>query len=170
MGSVSCSFNQVEWNYDIHDQELLAIIYGLQAWRHILLSTLHIITIYTNHKNLTFYRSAHRIAQQVAQYLGELTDYHFTLVHKPGTSNRADAFSQWLDYDTGVLDNKDVIILGPELFTNATELLNLEQKVFTTQEECKEWITELQQSFPLDEIEGQWFYCGHPMVPESKEL
>ena len=41
-----------------------------------------------------FYRSAHRIAQRVAQYLGELTDYHFTLVHKPGTSNHTDVFSQ----------------------------------------------------------------------------
>ena len=60
--SVSRSFNQVERNHDIHDWELLAIIHGLHAWRHILLSTPHIITIYTDHKNLTFYRSAHRIA------------------------------------------------------------------------------------------------------------
>ena len=61
VGSVSHSFNQAEQNYDIHDRELLAIIHGLHAWRHILLSTPHIITIYTDHKNLTFYRSTHQI-------------------------------------------------------------------------------------------------------------
>ena len=63
IGSVSCSFNQVERNYDIHDRELLAIIHRLHACRHILLSTPHIITIYTDHKNLTFYRSTHWIAR-----------------------------------------------------------------------------------------------------------
>ena len=63
VGSVSRSFNQAEWNYNIHDRELLAIIHGLRAWRHILLSTPYTITIYTDHKNLTFYRSAHQIAR-----------------------------------------------------------------------------------------------------------
>jgi hypothetical protein len=134
----------VEQNYDIHNQELLAIIHGLQAWRHILLSTLHIIMIYTDHKNLTFYRSACRIARQVAQYLGELANYHFTLIHKPGTLNPADVFSQQLDHDTGTSDNEDVLVLGLELFANATELLNLEQSVFAMQEKYEEWIMELQ--------------------------
>jgi hypothetical protein len=55
-------FTPAEQNYNIHDHELLVIIYGLKAWRHILLLTLHIITIYTDHNNLTFYRLAHRIA------------------------------------------------------------------------------------------------------------
>ena len=130
----------------------------------------HIITIYTNHKNLTFYRSAHRIARRVARYLGKLANYHFTLVHKPGTLNHTDAFSRWPDHDTETLDNEDIVVLGPELFANAIELLNLEQKVFTVQEEYKEWITELQQSSPLDKIEGRWFYCGCPVVPRNEEL
>ena len=137
VGSISCSFTLVEQNYNIHNRELLAIIHGLHAWRHILLSTPHIITIYTDHKNLTFYRSTHRIAQQVVRYLGELADYHFALVHKPGTLNHVDVFSWWLDHNTGVSDNEDIIVLGLELFTNAVELLNLEQSVFTAQERHK---------------------------------
>lgn len=160
----------MERNYDIHDRELLAIIHGLHAWRHILLSTPHIITIYTDHKNLTFYRSTHRIAQQAARYLGELADYHFTLVHKLGTLNHVDVFSWWPDHNTGVSNNEDIIVLGPELFTNAMELLNLEQSVFTAQGRHKKWIEELRQDFPLDKVEEWWFYHGHPVVPEDEEL
>ena len=63
VGSISHSFTPAERNYDIHDRELLAIIHGLRAWRHILLSSPHVITIYTDHKNLTYYRHAQRIAR-----------------------------------------------------------------------------------------------------------
>ena len=66
VGSVSHSFTPVERNYDIHDRELLAIIYGLRAWHHILLSSPHVVTIYTDHKNLTYYRHTQRITQRVA--------------------------------------------------------------------------------------------------------
>ena len=57
------------------------------------------------------------------RYLGELADYHFTLVHKPGTLNCADAFSRRPDHDSGALDNEDIVVLGPELFANAAEIL-----------------------------------------------
>ena len=67
----------------------------------------------------------------MAQYLGELADYYFTLVHKPGTLNHADAFSRRLDHDTSISDNEDVVILGLDLFANAAEILDLEQNVFT---------------------------------------
>ena len=62
VGSVSHSFTPAERNYDIHDRELLAIIHGLRTWRHLLLLSLHTITIYTDHKKLTYYRQAHHIA------------------------------------------------------------------------------------------------------------
>ena len=106
----------------------------------------------------------------MARYLGELADYHFTLVHKPGNLNHADAFSRWPDHDTGVLDNEDVVVLGPELFTSAMELLNLEQDVFTTQEEHGKWIEELQTDFPLDKVGEKWFHCGCPVIPAVEEL
>ena len=121
----------------------IAIIHGLRVWRHILLSTPHIITIYTDHKNLTFYRSAHRIMQQVAWYLGELADYHFTLVHKPKTSNCVDAFLQWPDHNNRAFNNEDIVVLGLELFANVTKLLSLEQDIFAKQEKHEEQMREL---------------------------
>ena len=108
--------------------------------------------------------------RQVARYLGELADYHFTLVHKPGTLNCADAFLQWPDHDNGALDNENVVVLGPELFANATELLDLEQSVFATQEEHGDWIEGLRMNFPLDRVNEKWFHRRCPIVPETNEL
>ena len=113
IGSISHSFTPAERNYDIHDRELLAIIHGLRARCHILLSSPHVIMIHTDHKNLTYYWHAWRIAQWVAQYLGELADYNFILVHRPGTSNKADHLSRHPDYNTSTNDNEDVVVLPP---------------------------------------------------------
>ena len=106
----------------------------------------------------------------MVRYLGELADYHFTLVHKPGNLNCADAFSRRPDHDNGTSDNEDVIVLSLELFANATELLDLEQKVFTTQEEHRNEIEKLQGDFPLNKINEKWFHHGCPVVPEVEEL
>ena len=66
VGSVSQSFSLAEQNYDIHDRELLTIIHGLRAWCHLFLSSPHVVTIYMDHKTLTYYRHAQRIMRHVA--------------------------------------------------------------------------------------------------------
>jgi hypothetical protein len=68
------------------------------------------------------------------------------------------------------LDNEDVVILGLELFANAMELLNLEQSVFTAQEEHRDWIEGLRMDFPLDKVNEKWFHRGRPIVLETNEL
>ena len=126
VGSISHSFTPAERNYNIHDRELLAIIHGLRAWCHILLSSPHVITIHTDHKNLTYYWHAQRIAWWIAWYLGELADYNFVLVYKPGTSNKANHLSRRPDYNTGASDNEDVVVLLPHLFVNTMNMLSLD--------------------------------------------
>ena len=68
------------------------------------------------------------------------------------------------------MDNEDVIVLGPELFANATEILDLEQRVFTVQKEHRDEIEKLQGDFPLNELDGKWFHHRCPVVPEVEEL
>jgi hypothetical protein len=170
VGSVSHLFNPAERNYNIHDRELLAIIHGLRAWHHLFLSSPHILTVYTDHKNLTYYWHTQRITRCMARYLGELADYHLTLVHKPGAQNRVDVLSRRPDYDTGGKDNEDVIVLPEHLFTNAAEILSLEQQVCEAQEEHKEQIEELRKEFAMDAIEGKEFYRGRLVVPDKEEL
>ena len=37
--------SMVEWNYEIHDKEMLAIIHMLEEWRHFLEGTWHLVEI-----------------------------------------------------------------------------------------------------------------------------
>ena len=41
----SKSLSPVEWNYEIHDKEMLAIIYALEEWRHFLEGAQHLVEI-----------------------------------------------------------------------------------------------------------------------------
>ena len=45
-----------EINYAIHDKELLAIVASFTHWRHYLVGSTFPITVYCDHKNLTFFR------------------------------------------------------------------------------------------------------------------
>jgi hypothetical protein len=55
---LSKSFNPAQMNYDVHDKELMAIIKALTHWRLHLEGTKEEITIYTDHRNLQFWKDA----------------------------------------------------------------------------------------------------------------
>ena len=55
---LSQSFIPAECNYDIYDRELLAIIHTLKSWRHYLHGSPFPIQVFTDHKNLTYFRQA----------------------------------------------------------------------------------------------------------------
>jgi hypothetical protein len=106
----------------------------------------------------------------VARYLGELADYDFKLVYKPGTANKADHLSRRPDYDTGTNDNEDVVVLPPHLFVNAVNTLSLEREVYEAQKEYEEEIEELRKTHPFDQVNGHWFRKGQPVVSNEQEL
>ncbi|KAJ3489900.1 hypothetical protein NLJ89_g11486 [Agrocybe chaxingu] len=59
-----------------------------------------------------------RLNRRQARWASELADYHFSLVHKPGSSMaRADALSRRPDYDKGYNDNIDVTLLPSHLIS-----------------------------------------------------
>jgi hypothetical protein len=55
---LSKALNPVERNYEIHDTEMLAIIRGLEEWRHYLEGARHPVEIWTDYKNLEYFRVA----------------------------------------------------------------------------------------------------------------
>ena len=57
-GFISRTFSPTERNYEIYDRELLSVIRALQEWRHYIQGSPHETTIYSDHKNLTYFRSA----------------------------------------------------------------------------------------------------------------
>lgn len=81
---LSQTMSPAEWNYDIYNKELLGIIRALEEWRHYLEGTRHDFKIFTDHKNLAYFREAHKLNRRQAQWALYLTCFHFTLHHRPG--------------------------------------------------------------------------------------
>ena len=60
-GYISHSFTATERNYEIYNRELLSIIHTLETWRHYLLGSEHPTIILSDHKNLTYFQTAHKL-------------------------------------------------------------------------------------------------------------
>ena len=64
---LSKSLNETERNYEIHDKEMLAIIRGLENWRHPLEDTCFKFEIWTDHKNLEYFIKVQKLNQRQAR-------------------------------------------------------------------------------------------------------
>jgi hypothetical protein len=81
-----------------------------------------------------------------------------------------DGFSHQPDYDTGERDNEEVVILPEHLFTNATEILTLDQQVEDAQRIHEPQMDKWKQEFAMEVIDERYFYRGQLVVPADEEL
>jgi hypothetical protein len=96
---------------------MLAIIQGLEEWRHYLEGARHPVEIWIDHKNLEYFRVAQKLNHRQARWSLYLSRFNFTLHHKPGQSmGKPDALSRWADHGSGQGDNNNLMLLTPELF------------------------------------------------------
>ena len=58
---ISKMFSPAERNYEIYDRELLAIIRALEEWRHYIQGSPHTTIVFSDHKNLTYFREAQKL-------------------------------------------------------------------------------------------------------------
>jgi len=61
---LSKSLNETEGNYEIHDKEMLAVIRGLENWRHLLEGTKFKFEVWTDHKNLEYFMKAQKLNER----------------------------------------------------------------------------------------------------------
>ena len=61
-------FSPMERNYKIYDRELLGIIQALEEWRHYIQVSGHTTIIHSDHKNLTYFRTAQKLNQRQARW------------------------------------------------------------------------------------------------------
>jgi hypothetical protein len=110
---LSKALNPVERNYEIHDTKMLAIIRGLEEWRHYLEGARHPVEIWTDHKNLEYFQVAQKLNRRQARWLLYLSRFDFTLHHKPGRSmGKPDGLSRWADHGSGQGDNDNLTLLA----------------------------------------------------------
>jgi RNase H-like domain found in reverse transcriptase/Integrase zinc binding domain/Chromo (CHRromatin Organisation MOdifier) domain len=170
VGYHSHTLNPTEQGYNVHNQELLAVMRGLCQWRHLFLSSPYTTTVIMDHANLQYYQQPQKINQCVACYLGDLANYDFKLVHKPGKLNKADHLSQWPDYNEGKGDNENVLVLPDTLFTRVLLMMDIEQQVYDLQGEraskIQGWVT----TALLTSVNHHWFHGSRPVVAGEPEL
>ena len=106
----SRKFTPTEENYDVHDKELMAIVDAMRHWR-IYAESCSELTIYTDHKNLTFFTTSKVLNRRQVRWSEELGQYKFKIVYTPGKDNgRADALSRRSDL-AGTKTTQDTSIL-----------------------------------------------------------
>jgi phosphoglycolate phosphatase-like HAD superfamily hydrolase len=117
VGFMSDAMNPAERNYEVYDKELLAIVEALKKWRKQLLGAQEDFEIWTDHKNLQYFRAPQNVNRRQARWIGDMAEYHFTIHHLEGGKNKgADALSRRPDHDDGSTDNKEVTILPEHWF------------------------------------------------------
>jgi RNase H-like domain found in reverse transcriptase len=114
---LSKSLSEVECNYEIHNTEMLAIIRALEEWHHYLEGARHPVEIWTDHKNLEYFRVAQKLNRCQARWSLSLSRFDFRLHHRPGRSmGKPDALSRCADHGSGRDDNSNLVLLNSELF------------------------------------------------------
>ena len=117
--------NEMERNYEIHDKEMLAIIRGLESWRHLLEGVQSKFEIWTDHKNLEYFMKVQKLNRRQARWTLYLSRFDFMLKHVPGTRiGKADGLSRRSDWKVDVeKDNEDQILIKDNWICNLQEVV-----------------------------------------------
>jgi len=100
---LSKSLNETERNYEIHDKEMLAIIRGLEVWRHLLEGAQYKFEIWTDHKNLEYFMKVQKLNRRQTRWALYLSWFDFTLKHVAGMKmGKADGLSRRADWKVGI--------------------------------------------------------------------
>ena len=89
--------------------------------------------IWTDHKNLKYFRKSHKLNRKQARWYLKLQDYNFILQHIPGKTNTKTDILSRKDQVNTKDDNKDVQVLKKELWTRRTitEVMMLKKNKMT---------------------------------------
>ncbi len=102
----SATFTPIKRNYNIYEQELLAIMKALTYWQHYLEWTKTPFTILTDHANLQYWKSPQKLNHHTARWHADLQEYDFIIKHISRKINTpADELSHPPNTNQGENDN-----------------------------------------------------------------
>ena len=102
------SLNETERNYEIHDKEILVIVRGLEAWRHLLKGAQFKFEIWMDYKNLEYFMKAQKLNRRQAKWALYLSQFDFTLKYVVGAKmGKANGLSRRADWKVGVDKDND---------------------------------------------------------------
>ena len=89
----------------------------MEEWRHFLEGSELGFEVWTDHKNLEYFRTAKKLNRRQACWSLFLARFDFVLHHQPGKSmGKPNAFSRRADHGTGSDDNSNITLLTLGLF------------------------------------------------------
>ena len=185
---LSKSLNETERNYKIHDKEILAIIRGLEAWKHLLEEAQYKFEIWTDYKNLEYFMKVQKLNRRQARWALYLSRFNFTLKHVAGSKmGKADRLSRRADWKVGTdKDNEnqvfikdhwihsmyEVVVEGPEV-----ELVEKIKKVRSKNKDVVRVVEEMKRAGVKELRENEWkiednlvLKEGKVYVPKDEEL
>jgi RNase H-like domain found in reverse transcriptase/Integrase zinc binding domain len=118
IGFYSCSLQPTGKNYDVHDKELTAIVFGFKCGCPFFLGAQHTIKVQMNHKNLQYFYEPQKVTRCQAHWITFLQDFTYTLMYVAGHENTiANLLSRCMDLNKGVNTNQPHVLLLPTLFS-----------------------------------------------------
>jgi hypothetical protein len=188
----SKSLQPAEQNYDIHDKELLAIIRALEAFQHYLEGHPEPFEIWTDHNNLAYFRTKRMLTRRQARWFLFMSQFTFTIIHKPGAYNKADALSRRPDLKEGIHseENENRVLLDDKFFAvRAARPITIDPQTNPLRKRIKNAQTyDTEVSHAVESIlhngprsvtrgledwnleDGLILYRGHIYVPKDDEL
>ncbi|KAH9248946.1 hypothetical protein BASA81_013345 [Batrachochytrium salamandrivorans] len=117
--------NSAEQNYEIYDKELLAVVESFKHWRHFLQGVSILSPLLCDHKNLEYFMTTKKLTRRQARWSLELSEYDFSLTHRPGKLNgRADSpLSRREDYKSNTESSNFQRILDPQKVVDLQSLV-----------------------------------------------
>jgi hypothetical protein len=186
---MSRKMTPAERNYGIGEKELLAIIHSVRVWRHYLEGLRQPFEIYSDHKNLEYFRTARVLTRRQARWSEHLNSHKYILIHRPGEENgKADALSRRPDLIEGgkAAEATAETLLRPLRLWGTTPrdqgdtptLLDRIREATTTDEALQDRIARLNSPDPTNDPEqshyetrdGLLYYQGRLCVPNSNAI
>ncbi len=94
----SCTLQSAEQNYDMHNEELLAIHEAFKSWHHYLEGLAKTIDTVTDHKNLEYFTTTKKLTRQQARWSKFLSQFNLSICFRPGRLGaKLDALTWRLD-------------------------------------------------------------------------
>lgn len=125
----SRKLNPAEGKWQVHAQELGAIVACFEEWPAWLMGTAEPVTVFSDHVNLRYFMKAQSLTAKQARWASFLSQFLFDIVHIPGKQNLSDPASRRSDYvGKDVMTNRIILLVHREqntVYINAVQLQKL---------------------------------------------
>ena len=102
-----------------------------------------------------YWKDPQKLSRHIARQRLDLMEFDIEIQHLPGRANgRADALSRWPDYDTGIRNNENVIVIPEHVMVQALEVVG------TQPTQDKSTLLPWVDPHKLKKVENIWYKDG----------